>query len=336
VSSAMSDVLPATLRRLAMISLHTSPLEQPGTGDAGGMNVYITEVARRLAMRGVEVDIFTRATDSQLPPLVPFAPGVNVRHIVAGPFEGLAKDELPGQLCVFAREVLRTEAQFDLGHYDIVHSHYWLSGQVGALARDRWGVPLVHSMHTMAKVKNGLLALGDVPEPQARVIGEEQVVAAADMLIANTIDEAKDLINSYDADPARVEVVHPGVDLDAFRPTSMAAARARLGLRQDAEVLVFVGRIQPLKAPDVLLRAAAELLAGDPQLRHRLVVAIVGGPSGSGLEHPGALAELAQSLGLADVVRFVPPVRRTTRVSGWSQSRHRQSVRRWSLPRSVD
>ncbi|MFL6154973.1 MAG: glycosyltransferase, partial [Marmoricola sp.] len=118
-----------------MISLHTSPLDQPGTGDAGGMNVYVTEVARRLARRGIEVDIFTRATDSQLPPLVPFAPGVNVRHIVSGPFEGLAKDELPGQLCVFAREVLRTEAQFDVGHYDAVHSHYWLSGQVGALAR---------------------------------------------------------------------------------------------------------------------------------------------------------------------------------------------------------
>jgi D-inositol-3-phosphate glycosyltransferase len=298
------------LRRLAMISLHTSPLDQPGTGDAGGMNVYITEVARRLAMRGIEVDIFTRATDSQLPPLVPFSPGVNVRHIVAGPFEGMAKDELPGQLCVFAREVLRTEAQFDVGHYVVVHSHYWLSGQVGALARDRWGVPLVHSMHTMAKVKNHLLAAGDSPEPQARVIGEEQVVAAADMLIANTIDEAKDLINSYDADPARVEVVHPGVDLDAFRPTSMAAARARLGLRQDAEVLVFVGRIQPLKAPDVMLRAAAELLRRDPDLRHRIVVAVVGGPSGTGLEHPDALAELAGTLGIADVVRFVPPVRR--------------------------
>lgn len=301
---------PASLRRLAMISLHTSPLEQPGTGDAGGMNVYVTEVARRLAARGIEVDIFTRATDSQLPALVPFSPGVNVRHIVAGPFEGLAKDELPGQLCAFAREVLRTEAQFDLGHYDAVHSHYWLSGQVGALARDRWGVPLVHTMHTMAKVKNGLLAEGDVPEPHARVIGEEQVVAAADMLIANTVDEAKDLINSYDADPSRVEVVHPGVDLDAFRPTSMAAARARLGLRQDAEVLAFVGRIQPLKAPDVLLRAAAELVRRDPALRHRLVVAVVGGPSGSGLEHPDALAELARSLGIEDVVRFVPPVRR--------------------------
>lgn len=298
------------LRRLAMISLHTSPLDQPGTGDAGGMNVYVTEVARRLAARGIEVDIFTRATDSQLPPLVLLEPGVNVRHIVAGPFEGLAKDELPGQLCVFAREVLRAEAQFDLGHYDAVHSHYWLSGQVGALARDRWGVPLVHSMHTMAKVKNGLLADGDTPEPQARVIGEEQVVAAADMLIANTAAEADDLISSYDADPARVEVVHPGVDLDAFRPTSMVAARARLGLRQDAEVLAFVGRIQPLKAPDVLLRAAAELLRRDPALRSRLIVAVIGGPSGTGLEHPTALADLAASLGITDIVRFVPPVRR--------------------------
>jgi len=298
------------LRRLAMISLHTSPLDQPGTGDAGGMNVYVTEVARRLAARGIEVDIFTRATDSQLPPLVPVEPGVNVRHIVAGPFEGLAKDELPGQLCVFAREVLRAEAQFDLGHYDVVHSHYWLSGQVGALARDRWGVPLVHSMHTMAKVKNDLLAEGDTPEPHARVIGEEQVVAAADMLIANTAAEAADLVTSYGADADRVEVVHPGVDLDKFRPTSMAAARARLGLRQDAAVLAFVGRIQPLKAPDVLLRAAAELVQREPSLRSRLVVAVIGGPSGSGLEHPTALADLAGSLGIADIVRFVPPVRR--------------------------
>ena len=309
-ATSVRSASAGAVRRLAMISLHTSPLDQPGTGDAGGMNVYVTEVARRLATRGVEVDIFTRATDSRLPLLVPFAPGVNVRHIVAGPFEGLAKDELPGQLCVFAREVLRTEAQFDLGHYDAVHSHYWLSGQVGALARDRWGVPLVHTMHTMAKVKNDLIAEGDTPEPHARVIGEEQVVAAADMLIANTDDEAKDLINSYDADPTRVEVVHPGVDLDAFRPTSMAAARARLGLPQDAEVLVFVGRIQPLKAPDVLLRAAAELLRREPALRPRLIVAVVGGPSGTGLEHPTALADLAASLGIADVVRFVPPVRR--------------------------
>ncbi len=296
----------SSLRRVAMISLHTSPLDQPGTGDAGGMNVYVVELARQLATRGVEVDIFTRATSSSLAPVVDLDDGILVRHVAAGPFEGLTKNELPGQLCVFAREVLRTEAAHPVGHYDAVHSHYWLSGQVGALARDRWGVPLVHSMHTMAKVKNAALADGDRAEPAARVIGEEQVVEASDVLVANTDLEAKQLINLYDADPGRVEVVHPGVDLDRFRP--QAGVRAGLGLAEDAVVLLFAGRIQPLKAPDVLLRAVAVLLERDPALRHRLVVPIVGGPSGSGLERPSALAGLAAELGIADVVRFVPPV----------------------------
>jgi D-inositol-3-phosphate glycosyltransferase len=240
--------------------------------------------------------------------VVSAADGVQVRHIHAGPFEGLSKDELPGQLCVFAREVLRAEASQPVGHYDVVHSHYWLSGQVGALARDRWGVPLVHSMHTMAKVKNDALADGDVPEPAARIIGEEQVVEAADLLIANTELEAEQLVTLYAAEPARVEVVHPGVDLDVFRPHDKAAVRAELGLPADAAVLLFAGRIQPLKAPDVLLRAVAELLAQTPELRSRLVVPIVGGPSGSGLEHPESLAQLTSELGLDDVVRFVPPV----------------------------
>ena len=291
-----------------MISLHTSPLDQPGTGDAGGMNVYVIELSRRLAQQGIEVDIFTRATSSALDPVVEAADGVWVRHIHAGPFEGLTKGELPGQLCVFAREVLRAEAAQPVGHYDAVHSHYWLSGQVGALARDRWGVPLVHTMHTMAKVKNDALAAGDTPEPAARIIGEEQVVEAADMLIANTDIEAKQLINLYDAEAGRVEVVNPGVDLSVFRPLGQAAARADLGLPRDAHVLLFAGRIQPLKAPDVLLRAVAELLAQTPALRSRLVVPVVGGPSGSGLEHPESLAQLATELGLDDVVRFVPPV----------------------------
>ena len=296
------------LRRLAMISLHTSPLDQPGTGDAGGMNVYVIEVARRLAQRGVAVDIFTRATSSSLDPVVDAADGVCVRHIHAGPFEGLTKQELPAQLCVFAREVLRTEAAQPLGHYDLVHSHYWLSGQVGALARDRWGVPLVHSMHTMAKVKNDALAEGDCPEPHARVIGEEQVVEAADRLIASTDLEAKQLIELYDADPGRVDVVHPGVDLDVFRPVPQAEARRALGLPVDADVLLFAGRIQPLKAPDVLLRAVAALLEREPGRRSRTIVPVVGGPSGSGLDKPQALADLAVHLGVADVVRFVPPV----------------------------
>jgi len=297
--------------RVAMISLHTSPLDQPGTGDAGGMNVYVIELSRRLAQQGIEVDVFTRATSSKLPAVVEADDGVLVRHVAAGPFEGLGKQELPGQLCTFAREVLRAEAMHPVGHYDALHSHYWLSGQVGALARDRWQVPLVHSMHTMAKVKNSALAEGDTPEPLARLIGEEQVVGASDLLIANTALEADQLVSLYGADPSRVEVVHPGVDLSVFTPLDKATARTALDLPADAVVLLFAGRIQPLKAPDVLLRAVAVLLEQDPTLRSRLVVPVVGGPSGTGLEHPTSLADLADELGIADLVRFVPPVSQT-------------------------
>jgi D-inositol-3-phosphate glycosyltransferase len=294
-------------RRVAVLSVHTSPLEQPGKGDAGGMNVYIVELARRLAAGGTEVEIFTRASSSELPPVAELAPGVTVRHVVAGPLEGLRKEELPAQLCAFTSGVLRAEAAREAGFYDVVHSHYWLSGQVGWLAAERWGVPLVHTAHTLAKVKNAWLAEGDRPEPSARVIGEAQVVEAADRLIASTTDEAQQLVALYDADPDLITTVAPGVDLDVFSPGDTAAARARVGLAADSVVLLFVGRIQPLKAPDVLLRAAARLVRDDPDLRRRLVVAIVGGPSGSGLEHPEHLAKLAGDLGISDVVRFEQP-----------------------------
>ncbi len=308
------------LRRVAMVSLHTSPLDQPGTGDAGGMNVYVLELARRLAARQVEVDVFTRATGSALPPVVDVSDGIRVHHVSAGPYEGLTKLELPAQLCSFAREVLRTEAYHSPGYYDLVHSHYWLSGQVGALARDRWGVPLVHTMHTMAKVKNAALAEGDTPEPRSRLIGEEQVVAAADMMVANTEDEAEQLIDLYGADPARVEVVHPGVDLALFRDVGQAGARQRLGLPAHGPVITFVGRIQPLKAPDVMLRAVAVLLERRPELRSTLTVAVVGGPSGSGLEHPDSLVRLAEELGIDHLVRFVPPVRQAELVDWYAAS----------------
>jgi D-inositol-3-phosphate glycosyltransferase len=264
-------------------------------------------VARRLAQLGVEVEVFTRATRGALPPAVELAPGLTVRHLSAGPFEGLAKEDLPGQLCALTAGLMRAEARREPGWYDLVHSHYWLSGQVGWLASERWGVPLVHSMHTMAKVKNASLADGDTPDPRTREIGEEQVVAAADRLVANTGEEAGQLERLYGADPGRIAVVSPGVDLDRFTPGDQQAARARLGLPADAFVLLFVGRIQPLKAPDVLVRAAA-LLAEDPALRRRLVVAVVGGPSGAGLAHPTHLADLAEGLGIADLVRFEPPV----------------------------
>ena len=296
------------VRRVATMSVHTSPLEQPGAGDAGGMNVYVVELSRRLAALGIEVDIFTRATTSALPPVVELAPGVTVRHITAGPFEGLRKNDLPAQLCAFTSGVLRTEAGHDPGHYDLVHSHYWLSGQVGWLASERWGVPLVHTFHTLARVKNAALADGDEPEPDARVIGESQVVAAATRLIASTADEAGHLVDLYGADPDEIATIPPGVDVERFRPGSRAAALRSVGLPSDAVLLLFVGRVQPLKAPDVLVRAAAHLVARVPELRSRLVIGVVGGPSGPGAAARHDIAVLAARLGVADLVRVVPPV----------------------------
>ena len=138
--------------RVALLSVHTSPLDQPGTGDAGGLNVYVVETSRRLAEAGVEVEIFTRATSSDQPLTVELHPGVLVRHVTAGPFEGMLKEDLPAQLCAVTAGVMRTEASRDEGWYDLVHSHYWLSGQVGWLAADRWDVPLVHTMHTLSLI----------------------------------------------------------------------------------------------------------------------------------------------------------------------------------------
>jgi D-inositol-3-phosphate glycosyltransferase len=294
-------------RRIATISLHTSPLDQPGTGDAGGLNVYVVETARQLARRNVEVEIFTRAVCPDSPPTVELAPGVLVRNVVAGPFEELDKNSLPSQICPFTFGVLRTEASFDPGRYDLVHAHYWLSGQVAAAAAERWGVPLIQSMHTLGKVKNLALADGDCAEPAARIRGEDEVVAAADRLVANTAEEARQLIELYGADPRRVKTVNPGVDLSVFRPGSMTAARRKLGLPLDAIVLVFAGRIQPLKGPDIALRAAASLLRSLPELAARLVVVFVGGPSGSEVGAPGRLDGLAASLGIAGHVRQEPP-----------------------------
>ena len=294
-------------RRIATISVHTSPLEQPGTGDAGGLNVYVVEVARRLAARGVEVDIFTRAVSRDLPPVAELAPGVLVRHLAAGPFEDLDKADLPGQLCHFTFEVLRAEAAHAPGRYDLVHGHYWLSGQVGAVAKERWGVPFIQSMHTLGRVKNAALASGERAEPAVRLRGEAEVVAAADRLVANTDEEARQLIELYAAEPGRVTVINPGVDLAVFRPGSRQQARQRLGLAQDGVVLVFAGRVQPLKAPDVVLHAAAQLIRADPGLAARLTVAFVGGPSGAGRADPDGLAELAARLGIAGCVRLEPP-----------------------------
>jgi D-inositol-3-phosphate glycosyltransferase len=291
-------------RRVAMISVHTSPLEQPGTGDAGGMNVYVDQTARRLARRGVAVEVFTRATAADQPARVQADEGVVVHNIVAGPFRGLRKEDLPGQLCAMTAGVLGRAAGG--AGFDVVHSHYWLSGQVGWLAKERWGIPLVHTMHTMGRVKNATLAPGDRPEPRSRIIGEQQVVDVADRLVANTAAERADLVHRYRAAPGLVDVVPPGVDLDVFHGHGREEARARLGYRPEERVVLFAGRLQPLKGPDVLVRAVHELARLDPGLAARTRLVFLGGPSGTGLELTGSPAELAAQLGVP--ATFLAPV----------------------------
>ncbi|MCI0632976.1 MAG: glycosyltransferase, partial [Actinobacteria bacterium] len=181
-------VRPANVERVALVSVHTCPLDQPGLGDSGGMNVYVRSVARRLAEMGVEVDIFTRAAGPEQH-VVDVDPGVRVVHLEAGPDAPVEKEELPRYLTAFLQSMMRFEAEESarLGVasplYDVVHSHYWLSGWIGRLARERWRVPLVHSFHTLGRVKNRALAAGETPEPPARLSGEQRVVQAADCIL---------------------------------------------------------------------------------------------------------------------------------------------------------
>ena len=296
-----------SLNQIALLSVHTSPLDQPGVGDAGGLNVYVVETAKRLAQQNIGVDIFTRRTSSSVKNESILFDGVKVKQITAGPFEGLTKQSLPSQLCALSAGVLREEALQKEGYYQLIHSHYWLSGQVGWVASERWNVPLVHSMHTMAKVKNSSLAIDDSPEPTEREIGEQQVVDAANQLVANTESEAQDLIHLYGADTNNVSVVNPGVDLDLFSPGDQLIARKELGIPQDAIVFTFVGRVQPLKAPDVLIKAAHQFINDHPNLKNRVRVVICGGLSGSGLNRPESLVSLVKELDLLENVIFLAP-----------------------------
>ena len=289
-----------------MISLHTSPLQQPGSGDAGGMNVYVLNTARQLARQGVEVDIFTRATRPSQGEVVEVEPGLRVINIVAGPYDGLEKEALPTQLAAFAGGVVQFHRCHDV-EYDLIHSHYWLSGQVGWLLRDLWEVPLVHTAHTLAAVKNAHRSADDSPESEARRICEQQLVDNADFLVVNTQEETNDLIYHYDAEPERIVVVSPGTDVELFTPgTDRNTERARrlLGIPLDAELVAFVGRLQQFKGPQVLIRATAELVRRDPDRKLRVI--ICGGASGAASTERQYM-ELAAELGVSRRVRFLDP-----------------------------
>jgi len=289
------------VRRLAVLSLHTSPLAQPGSGDGGGMNVYVRELVSALAQAGVASDVYTRRWADHLPDVVEVEPGFRVVHVPAGPAD-LPKEALPEIVDEFATGVLDHLRAGPGGGFDVdaLHANYWLSGVAGHRLKHELDLPLVSTFHTLARVK---ATTGD-PEPQRRIDAEAEVIACSDAILANSQAEVSQLVGLYGADPARVEVVAPGTIHAFFSPGDRGGARAALGHLGPlpGPVLLFVGRIQPLKGLDVAVRALACL--DDPTA----VLVVVGGASGvAGQAEVERIEKLAAGLGVADRVRYAAP-----------------------------
>jgi D-inositol-3-phosphate glycosyltransferase len=311
LSNGDTDV--PVVRRVGLISVHTSPLDQPGAGDGGGLNVYVREVARRMGARGVEVDVFTRRSDPAQPDTVTVAPGVRLHHLDAGPAAPVAKEDLATLLCPFE---LALAGHPRLAGIEVLHAHYWLSGWVGRRIARRTGIPLVQTFHTLAALKNATLAPGDRPEGALRLVAEAEVARDADQVLVLTCGEARLFHTSFGLSGARLTVVPAGVDLDLFRPDVASDAEIRDDVPADVEFradvpptddgieLLFAGRLQPLKGPDVAVRTLAEIRRHRDDVRLR----IVGGSSGgtgvaTSVED---LTELARELGVAEHVVFEP------------------------------
>ena len=298
---------PGDRPRVAVLSFHTSPQDQPGTGDSGGMNVYVREVADRLAEQGVDVDVFTRCAGRGVPTVEELAPGNRLIQVQSGPCAPVDKQDLHHLVPGFLSGVLERQ-QAEGARYDLVHSHYWLSGWIGDKVKEIWGVPLVVSFHTLGRVKNRSLARDEGPEPPARLEGELRVVEGADRILAPTPVEAAHLVGLYGADPDRIRIVPGGVDHEIFFPRAREEARRRLHLT-GVRLAVFVGRLQPHKGPDVAIRALAEAIARAPELTRDLVLAVVGGSSGHSPagDEVARLMDLAGALGVGERVMFFPP-----------------------------
>lgn len=257
------------------------------------MNVYVRELATALARAGVSCDLYTRASDPAQPVTVRVEPGLEVHHVPAGPLAPVAKERLPELVDEFAEGVMRRMADGT----ELIHANYWLSGQAGHKVKHALDLPLVSTFHTLARVK----AAADEDEPARRAISEADTVRCSDALLVSSPEEALDLVRLYQADPDRIEIVAPGVEHAFFAPGDQGQARRAVGLPPGVPVLLFAGRIQPLKGLEVAVRTLG-LVSGSP------ILVVVGGPSGpQGQAELDGARRLAHQLGLSDRVRFVPP-----------------------------
>ena len=286
------------IRRVAYLSIHTSPLAAPGSGDAGGMNVYIHELAQAMAERGVEVDVFTRSTADGEPDETVVVPGYRVINIA-----GEEESDLADRVGSYAEGVAKWAARHH-ATYDVVHSHYWLSGWAGLLLSGLFGAPLAISFHTLGRIKDLTRRLDQPSESLLRIAAETEVISRAACVVASTRAEAEDLIAHYGASPERVCISPPGVDHDLFCPGDQAEARGRLGVGP-GPLLAVVGRIQALKGIDVAIEVLTHL---DGRLGEARLV-VVGGPSGpDGGAELERLHRMASGLGLEDRVLFRGPM----------------------------
>ena len=302
------------MRRLAVLSLHTSPLAQPGTGDGGGMNVYVRELTAALARSGVTCDVFTRAWSSDLPPVVDVEPGLRVHHVPAGPLEALPKESLAAVVGEFTAGVLERMAAApssggDAGGglpYTSVHANYWLSGLSGHVIKHELNLPLVCTFHTLDRVKaESMPEEVEADMPHRRAEAEASIIDCSDAVLASCTVEADQIASLYGGEPGRIRIVPPGVDHAFFGPGHRPQARRALGLPLDGRLLLFVGRIQPLKCADVAIETLAELRA-DGGVPYRLVV--VGGPSGPhGEKSLQGLHDVADARGVREFVHFIQP-----------------------------
>jgi D-inositol-3-phosphate glycosyltransferase len=289
-------------RRIAVISAHTSPLATLGGRETGGMNVYVRELSLELGSRGYAIDVFTRRSSAEAPETQPFGPNVRVVNIAAGPADSIDKDAIPQHLEEFEANLLAFVESEGVS-YDMVHSHYWMSGIVAAGLSERWHVPHVAMFHTLGEVKNR--ARSSEHEPAYRIEAERTIAAGADQIIVASKHEQHLLTSLYGADPGRIAVVPCGVDLDLFMPMDKEQARRRLGLRDAERIILFVGRIEPLKGIDILIAAAAHLHDDE-----NFAVLIVGGDTQAKAQIDELRAQ-AEVLGIDHHISFVGAVEHT-------------------------